>query len=166
MRCNGFYWIAQRTCAMLFLAAVFTGCAAPTSAPPAAPPAQSGVGATMPRAAAFENTYWKLMRLRGSPVPLSQQQREPHLILQPAQKRVVGFSGCNRMGGNYTLESDRIVFTNMVSTRMACMQGDDVERGFLNVLSAVARWRVSGERMELLDASGTVLAQFESRSMQ
>jgi heat shock protein HslJ len=106
------------------------------------------------------------MSLRGTPVPVTERQREPHLILQPAQKRVVGFSGCNRMGGNYTLEGDRVGFANMMSTRMACMQGDDVERVFLNVLPAVARWRVSGERMELLDVNGAALAQFESRYLQ
>jgi hypothetical protein len=30
----------------------------------------------------------------------------------------------------------------------------------------VARWRIDGEKLELLDTAGSTVAQFESRSMK
>ena len=49
---------------------------------------------------------------------------------------------------------------------MACPQGMEQERAFLDALSAVARWRVDGQRLDLLDERGGTIAQFESRYMR
>jgi uncharacterized lipoprotein YbaY/heat shock protein HslJ len=111
----------------------------------------------------LENTYWKLVRLRDTPVRLSEKQREPHLILQSEQRRLAGSSGCNRLLGSYTLDGERISFARTATTMMACPQGMDQERAFLDALATVERWRVTGERLELFDARGETVAQFESR---
>ena len=116
--------------------------------------------------ATLENTYWKLLSLRGQPVQLVQAQREPHFILQGPQKRVAGFSGCNRLLGSYTLDGASLSFGRMAGTMMACLQGAEQERAFLDALGAVAGWRISGERLDLLDAGGATLAQFESMYLQ
>jgi uncharacterized lipoprotein YbaY/heat shock protein HslJ len=117
--------------------------------------------------ATLENTYWKLASLRGRPVPpVANQQREPHLILQPAQKRVAGSGGCNRLMGSYTLEGERLSFSQMAGTRMACPQGMDTERAFLDGLAAAARWQIDSQRLELLDAQGDVVAEFEARYLK
>lgn len=116
--------------------------------------------------ATLENTYWKLLALRGQPVQVAEGQREPHLILQGPQKRVVGFAGCNRLLGSYTLEGTSLSFARLAGTMMACVQGGEGERAFLDALSAVAGWRIDGERLELLDAGGATVAQFESRYLR
>ena len=116
--------------------------------------------------ATLENTYWKLMRLGGEAVAVADGQREPHFILQPEQKRVAGSGGCNRLIGSYTLDGEKLAFGQMASTKMACTEGMDVEQAFHTALGKVASWRIDGETLELFDASGTLVAQFESRYMR
>jgi len=117
--------------------------------------------------ATLTNTYWKLMTLEGGAVTVPPEAREVHLILQLAQQRVTGFSGCNRLMGGYQLDGDRLSFSQLAGTMMACApESMDTERRFHAMLQQVARWRVDGEKLDLLDASGATLAQFESRYMQ
>ena len=116
--------------------------------------------------ASLENTYWKLMRLGTEPVTVAEQQREPHFILQAEQKRVAGSGGCNRLMGSYTIDGEHIKFGQMAGTMMACPQGMEQERAFHQALAKVARWRIAGETLELFDAEGRSLAQFESRYLK
>jgi uncharacterized lipoprotein YbaY/heat shock protein HslJ len=123
-------------------------------------PAQAGP-------ATLENTYWKLVSLHGAPVQLAEKQREPHLILQSQQKRLVGSSGCNRIAGAYTLDGERVSFSRTAGTMMACPQTVmELERAFLDTLAQVQRWRIDGKVCELLDASGDVVAVFEARYLK
>ena len=113
--------------------------------------------------ATLENTYWKLLSLRGQPVQVAQGQREPHLIFQGPQKRVAGSGGCNRLMGSYVLDGQSLSIGRVAGTMMACAQGGEQERAFLDVLPAVSGWRINGERLELQDATGATIAEFESR---
>jgi putative lipoprotein len=117
-------------------------------------------------AASLENTYWKLMRLGNEVVSVSDGQQEPHVILQPEHKRVAGSGGCNRLMGSYSLDGDKLSFSQMAGTMMACPQGMDVERAFHAALGRVAAWRIEGEMLEVFDASGASVAEFESRYMR
>jgi putative lipoprotein len=112
--------------------------------------------------ASLENTYWKLVQLNGAPVEVFERQREAHLILQPAQHRLAGSGGCNRLQGSYRLEANKLSFGQVAATHMACRQGMEQERKFLDTLARVGRWAITGERLELFDASGVLLAQFDS----
>jgi heat shock protein HslJ len=116
--------------------------------------------------ATLENTYWRLLTLRGKPIELSADQREPHLILQTAQKRLVGSGGCNRLMGSFTVDGAHLSFGRTASTMMACPQGMEQERAFLDALSSAARWRIDGQRMQLRSESDETLAEFEARNMQ
>jgi putative lipoprotein len=116
--------------------------------------------------ATLENTYWNLVRLGGEPVTVSAAQREPHLVLHSEDKRVAGFGGCNRMTGSYSLSGQKLSFSQMAGTMMACPDGMQYERAFYDALGKVAGWRIEGETLELFDAAGTSLAQFESRDMR
>jgi len=116
--------------------------------------------------AVLENTYWKLVRLGATQVTVAENQREPHFVLQPETRRVAGSGGCNRLAGSYTLAGDKLTFSQMAGTMMACPDGMDVEREFHKALSQVASWRIEGEALELFDAAGTSIAQFESRYLK
>ncbi len=116
--------------------------------------------------AQLENTYWKLLSLRGQAVAVSAQQREPHFVLHSEAGRVAGFGGCNRLGGSYRLQGQALTFGPLVSTEMACAQGMQQEQQFLQALGRVARWRIAGEQLELLDAQGAAVARFESRYLR
>jgi putative lipoprotein len=117
--------------------------------------------------APLTNTYWKLIRMGATPVVVADNQREPHLILRPAEKRVSGSTGCNSLAGSYTLEADRLSFGRMAGTMMACADAvAEQEKAVLTALAAAQRWRIAGERLELFDAQGQSVAQFESRYLQ
>jgi heat shock protein HslJ len=111
----------------------------------------------------LRSTYWKLIALGTTPVNVADSQREPHIIIQPDSKRVNGSGGCNRMFGSYELNGDALAFTGVASTKMACQDGMDIETSFLPALQRVARWRITGQQLELLDASGGVVAKFEAK---
>jgi copper homeostasis protein (lipoprotein) len=116
--------------------------------------------------AALLDTYWKLVQLRGRPVDAAERQREAHLVLHTAQQRLAGSGGCNRLTGSYTLDGQRLSFGPTAATRMACAQGMAQEQAFLDVLAASARWRIDGQRLELLDAQGASLARFEAVALR
>jgi uncharacterized lipoprotein YbaY len=113
-------------------------------------------------------TYWALVALGTDPLPVgtSAGEREVHVILHGDPPRVSGYAGCNRLAGAYTLDGPRLAFGKMASTMMACPTGMDVESRLHAALAATAGWRVRGERLELLDAKGAVLATFERRLLR
>jgi copper homeostasis protein (lipoprotein) len=116
--------------------------------------------------AQLENTYWKLMTLGSDNVATPEGAREIQFVLHSEGHRVAGFSGCNSMMGAYTLEQDKIVFTQMGGTRMFCQNTMDIETRFHQMFSQVATWKISGESLALIDAGGQTLATFESRYMK
>jgi heat shock protein HslJ len=116
-------------------------------------------------AESLENTYWKLMYLGDAPVAAAPRQHEPHLILNSATRLAGGSGGCNRFSGSYKLNGDRLSLGSMTATMMACLEGMETEKAFLDTLGRVQRWRITGQQLELLDAAGNVVARFEARHM-
>jgi heat shock protein HslJ len=112
------------------------------------------------------NTYWKLTLLGEQVVTTPQDKREIHFVLHSENQRVAGFSGCNQMMGRYVLNADQIRFDQMAGTLMACVPDLELERKFLAIFPEVARWKISGETLRLLDAAGGTLATFESRYLK
>lgn len=108
----------------------------------------------------LEAVTWTLVSLRGGPVATMPLVRVPRLTLRDG--RVTGMSGCNRLSGSYAADGPALRFGPAAGTRMACPEGAEIERELLALLPAVAGWRTRPDRLELLDASGTVLAGFSS----
>lgn len=107
-------------------------------------------------------TYWKAIELGGKATPAQDPVREAHLQFQ-ADGRVSGSDGCNRTTGGYTVSGESLTFGRMAATRMACLDTGDTERSFREALEATMRWRITGDRLELLSGSGDQLAVFEAR---
>lgn len=135
-----------------------SGCASDT-APPTAP-------ANSVSTAQLLNTYWKLTQLGEQVITTPAGAREIHFVLHSENQRIAGFSGCNQMMGSYVLDGEQIKFDQMAGTLMACVPDLDLERKFLAIFPQVARWKISGETLRLLDAGGATLANFESRYMK
>jgi len=113
--------------------------------------------------APLENTDWTLVALRGKALEPGASQHPPELVLQSAQRHVVGTGGCNRLAGRYTLEGDRLTLGQAAAARTACPRGMAQEQAYLSALASVARWRIDNQRLALLDARGSVVAEFETR---
>ena len=114
------------------------------------------------------NMYWKLTALNGKPVLAAANQREPSLILQSAgaHQRATGSGGCNRFTGSYELNGNSLRFSALAGSMMACVDGMDTEKEYLETLPQVRTWKVLGQHLELFDAAGTMLARFEARALR
>jgi putative lipoprotein len=123
-------------------------------------------GVSQPTAAELENTYWKLVHLGDSPVAAASGQQEPHFILDPQARRVSGSGGCNRMMGGYELNGDRLTFGQMAGTMMACAQGMDTEKVFLQALGQASTFKIADQSLELFDGAGNLVASFEAQTQR
>lgn len=115
--------------------------------------------------ATFENTYWKLTRLREAPVQVAHDQREPHLIFRDGNA-FAGSGGCNNIGGSFTKQDGSLTLGKGFSTMMACPEGMEQERKLLDTLEEVRSWRIIGEHLELYDAEGQRLARFQAVALR
>jgi len=109
------------------------------------------------------NTYWRLSELDGQQIVTPAGARELHVMLNPQNQRVSGFSGCNRLSGGYVLAGDTLRFDQIAGTLMACERDMDIEKRFLATFQQVARWEISGETLRWLDGAGKTLATFQAR---
>lgn len=111
----------------------------------------------------LQETYWKLTELLGKPVVLSEKmKKEIYIILKKEGNRVQGFSGCNTIFGQYELkEGNRITFSGMVSTKMACPDLA-IESEFNKMLGAVDNYSLNGSIMTLNKARMAPIARFEA----
>lgn len=119
--------------------------------------------ATMPpgaNAATLEDIQRYLTEVGGSPVSPMAGDRQPHMLLDPEEKQVTGFAGCNHFFGSYELEGSSLTFGPMGATRMAC---PDLETGLetsvFEALERTRKWKQADEELLLLDAD-EVLARF------
>lgn len=109
--------------------------------------------------------YWKLVELMGKPVGAT--AREPHLILKDVDGRIAGSGGCNALMGHYELRpGQRIQFSQMGATMMACAEGMDVEQQFFKMLEQVDNYSVNGNRLTLQRARMAPFARFEAVYLQ
>lgn len=114
----------------------------------------------------FEGTYWKVVRIGERVISGPRRPNEAHLVFDPEGMagRVAGAGGCNRLMGGYRREGSAIAFEQMAGTMMACHEGMDVEQQLNQALQKVAAWRISGAKLELLDAQGALLVRLQARS--
>ncbi|MCX7349650.1 MAG: META domain-containing protein, partial [Alphaproteobacteria bacterium] len=78
--------------------------------------------------------------------------------------RVGGQGGCNRFGARYEMDGDRLSFSPLMATRMACRPDImEAEQAFFDMLGKVRGVKLDGDTLELTDAQGKVLARFTRR---
>jgi copper homeostasis protein (lipoprotein) len=104
---------------------------------------------------------WNLTRLGDVAVVVAEPRRQPSLTLT-ADGRVAGFDGCNRLAGSYQVTGRSIAFSQLASTKMACIDGMEHEAAFAAALEREASYRILGQHLELYSASGELLARFEA----
>ncbi len=108
--------------------------------------------------------YWKLKTLEGQEVKMSKnQEREVYFMLKSDENRVTGFAGCNNLMGSYTLEKgNRIRFSHMATTMMACPDVDFKEHEFLKVFELADNYTINGDELSLNVGRRAPLAVFEA----
>lgn len=108
------------------------------------------------------DTIWRVVAIGGETLPRLAGNRAPTLLLESAEGRASGFTGCNRMTGSFSIEGETIRFGPLASTRMACEEpAAHVEMGYMQSLQLITRWRRRAGGLELLDAQGSVRLRLE-----
>jgi heat shock protein HslJ len=118
--------------------------------------------------ATLTNTTWALTRLV---VDGHEQQlvpgRAPTLVFGPFNgytNGIHGRSGCNGVGGMYTLSGDALHFSGMYYTNMYCLPAAVMaqESAYFQALMRVERYRLDGSTLTLASADGRVQLTFRS----
>ena len=131
-----------------------SGAIAPTSAP------QAGDGSSVP----LRGTYWLLTELNGQAPAVPPGANAAYLMLDAAQNRYSGSSGCNRVSGGFELKGDTLYFNTGAMTMMACPEPlMTQERTFTTTLQSVTGFGLSDNMLELRAGDKTV-AKFKARN--
>ena len=105
--------------------------------------------------------YWKLVEVMGEQVqPKVGLGKEAHIVLKEETNRVQGNGGCNNLMGGYELgANNRIRFTQMASTMMACPDMT-TEQKFAKALETADGYLLKGDTLILNRARMAPLARF------
>lgn len=103
--------------------------------------------------------YWKLIEINGKKT--GKMIHQPYMVIHDQQVR--GNGGCNTFSGSVKISPmNRIVFQNLVSTKMACM-GDDGSRTeslFFDALNKADQYLIQNDTLTLSKARMAPLAMF------
>jgi putative lipoprotein len=102
---------------------------------------------------------WQARTIGGSPVA---RNVVSSLSIAP-DMRAGGRGGCNSWFAQADLEAERLIFSAVAATRMACLSeaATAQEDSFFAALAATRFWRIDGKDLVLLDAGGAALATLE-----
>ena len=104
--------------------------------------------------------HWKLIELAGNQVISEEGRPEAHIIFNAEDNRFSGNAGCNRVSGSYQLTgAGGISFSQVVTTRMMCINGMDTEGQFLNVLNTADSYIIKNDTLILNRARMAPLAR-------
>ena len=129
-------------------------------------PNDSNTSSSMHSNVILTDTYWKLIELNDQPVSPGAGKKELHMVFNAEDRRVAGFSGCNRFTGGYKLKENQIEFSHMASTSMACMESMEQEQHFLFALENTKQFKINDEKLFMYDADGKILFCFESGGLK
>jgi heat shock protein HslJ len=109
----------------------------------------------------IEDRDWDLVALGERDHPLGNGGRPVTLRFDAAERRAGGNAGCNRYNARYVLTADSLHFAAASSTRMACVDGMELESAWLGALSRVVTWSATDSTLTLAGPDGP-LARFEA----
>jgi heat shock protein HslJ len=101
---------------------------------------------------------WQLTSLNGK-APLAGSS----ITAKFENGEVSGSAGCNRYGGQYELDGEKITFSAIFQTEMACMDPQGVmeqETEYTQTLGQSAGISLSGNQLQLKNASGDTIIEF------
>lgn len=130
-------------------------------APTAAGATPSTEGAAQATMIELAGTTWVLNTLSGeSPLP------ETTIYLSFIDDQAAGSAGCNDYSTTYTVEGNSISFDEAIATtQKLCVEPVAAQESrYLQAMSEVATYEVSGQSLTLFDAGGNLLAEYNEQS--
>ena len=128
--------------------------------PPAPTSTGSGAAVTSMKQLLMQNT-WGAASLMGQAVDVENPTVDlPSVRFLPGGQ-LTGTTGCNSFQGTYAMVDDRLVMNPGAMTKKFC-EGVQ-EQKFLEAMRKTTTIRLSGQRIELLDADEAVLMQLKPK---
>ncbi len=116
-----------------------------------------------PRSSALRGTDWRVIEIDGDRLSYEEGRRRPTLRLEDDGKFTAS-TGCNSLGGEYSLNPNGLRFTAGPVTQMACAPpADTIERRFIEALGAATSAQISATTLDLKDAAGKLRLRLEAR---
>jgi heat shock protein HslJ len=118
----------------------------------------SGCSPSPTESASLEGTRWALVALEGEPLLTGTAPSAEF-----SADEISGSTGCNRYFGTYAVSGSDCTISNVASTEMWCADPEgvmDLEDAFLAALASATGYRLTGEQLELLDATDSVVLTF------
>ncbi len=98
--------------------------------------------------AKLDGVKWELKLLNDREVKLTDNNSEVYLQFNEAEKKVSGRGGCNRFFGNYEMDGDKLKFSPLGATRMACPDLQ-LETEFFKALETVDTYSIKDGLLSL-----------------
>ena len=77
--------------------------------------------------------------------------------------RVSGNLGCNSFGGNYEVKNGSLVFSQTISTMMACQEPQMTQESTaFQVMTGTVSFKLEGNTLTIYDTSGAIAIMFSS----
>ncbi|MDR1614223.1 MAG: META domain-containing protein, partial [Campylobacteraceae bacterium] len=98
--------------------------------------------ALFPNADIFKDSSWTLSSISNESLTL---EKMPSLTF--SKERAAGFNGVNNFSANYKLSNGKIIFSDMLSTRMAALSPKlaKLEEDFTNILLNANSFELNGD---------------------
>jgi heat shock protein HslJ/uncharacterized membrane protein len=81
------------------------------------------------------NDIWVLEKINDEPISFLESKEHPTLHIDLAGNTIMGYGGCNQFNGRAELVNNRLVTGQVVATRKACPEIQEVENRFLETIS-------------------------------
>jgi len=91
---------------------------------------------------------WALDSIEGEKVNIDENVSNlPVLEIYVEEERIHGNTGCNVLNGSVDIDENKISFSRMITTEMACP--GDLEQNFLSALQKVNKYKIEKLRLYL-----------------
>lgn len=110
--------------------------------------------------ASLAGTQWVVQTLAGQP-PMAGTT----LTAEFSERDISGSAGCNHYSGSYQASDSHLTIGTVAMTEMYCTEPAGLmeqEQAFLSALTAVASYRLTADRLEMLDSTAKVVLTFTS----
>lgn len=109
----------------------------------------------------FFDTEWMLVEIKGKALDLDKyKDKMPYIVFTAGDSSFKGFSGCNRMFGNFKSDGNKIDIDDIGSTKIYCE--DNVESDFFDVLRNTVKYKISGDYLFLYDEKDKLSAKLSA----
>lgn len=96
------------------------------------------------------NGSWKLVSASGNILKNIPEAQVPQLSFETGANTVTGFTGCNRLTGQFTVDKDQLTLGPIITTKKAC-ENMEVEMAVGKFLTNVGFYKVDQDKLYLYD---------------